>query len=86
MLAENINSQLRVLINVSNGYANFERFRTRALFCFNPYITFSLTQHLSSNKREGRTKGSYNKHTNSVFDATCAKYENYEPDDSSEEE
>lgn len=85
-LAENINSQLRVLINVSNGYANFERFRARALFCFNPYITFSLTQHLSSNKREGRTRGSYNKHTNSVFDDTRPEYEDDGPDDSSEEE
>jgi transposase len=74
-LAENINKRLRILIHVANGYSNFDRFRARALFCFNPYVTYSLTQKLSSNKRKGKLRGNYNIHTNSVFEDTAADYE-----------
>jgi hypothetical protein len=74
-VAENINKRLRILIHVANGYSNFDRFRARALFCFNPYVTYSLTQKLSSNKRKGKLRGNYNIHTNSVFEDTAADYE-----------
>ena len=51
-LAENINQKLRLLINVSNGYTNLERFRTRALYCMNDKLFYCLTTSLYSRKRE----------------------------------
>ena len=64
-LAESINQKLRILIDVSNGYANFERFRARAIYCLNDMIFYSLSGRLShSNKRKGKLRGTYNK-TNS---------------------
>lgn len=64
-LAESINQKLRILIDVSNGYANFERFRARAIYCLNDRIFYSLSGRLShSNKRKGKLRGTYNK-TNS---------------------
>ena len=64
-LAENFNQKLRVLIDVSNGYTNFERFRVRAIYCLNDKIFYTLTNKLShSNKCKGKLRGTYNK-TNS---------------------
>ncbi len=59
---ENTNERIRELLNVTNGMANFERFRIRALYCFNKHLFYSLTQSLSSNKRKGKARGSYKKH------------------------
>lgn len=70
-LAENINQKLKLLIEVSNGYSNFDRFRARAIYCLNDRLFYGLTSSLSSNKREGRKRGTYNKHTsNTLFDDT----------------
>ena len=60
-LSENINSRLRELLTVSNGFANFDRFRARAIYCLNGRIFYSLTDSLSSKKRQGKKRGSYRK-------------------------
>ena len=60
-LTEHFNSRLRELITVSNGFANFERFRARAVYCLNNHTFYVLTSSLSSNKRKGKTRGPYNK-------------------------
>ena len=41
-LAENINQNLRLLIEVSNEYTNLERFRARALYCLNDKLILLL--------------------------------------------
>ena len=41
-LAENINRKLRLLIEVSKGYTNLERFRARALYCLNDKLILLL--------------------------------------------
>ena len=61
-LAENINQKLRLLIEVSNGYTNLERFRARALYCLNDKLFYCLTTCLYSKKREHRKRGTYTKH------------------------
>ena len=58
---ENTNERLRELLDISNGMANFERFRQRALYCFNEHVFYSITQHLTTQKRKGRPRGHYNK-------------------------
>ncbi len=60
-LTESINQKLRQLLTIANGFANFERFRARAIYCLNDRVFYSLTQSLRSNKREGKKRGSYNK-------------------------
>ena len=62
-LTENINKKLKLLINVSNGYSNFERFRARALYCLNDKLFYALTNSLSSNKHKGKKRGSYINHS-----------------------
>lgn len=66
-LAENIYQKLKLLIEVSNGYSNFDRFRARAIYCLNDRLFYGLISSLSSNKREGRKRGAYNKHTSSTL-------------------
>ncbi len=58
---ENINGKLNILITVSNGISNFERFRSRALFALNPGIMYSIKSRLTSKKREGKPRGEYKK-------------------------
>ena len=61
-LAESINDKLRTLIDISNGLSNFERFRSRAIYCLNKNITYSLTAHIYPyNRREGKPRGKYRK-------------------------
>ncbi len=60
-LTEHFNSRLRELITISNGFANFDRFRARAIYCLNNHTFYSLTSSLHSNKREGKDRGPYNK-------------------------
>lgn len=60
-LAESVNQKLRQLINTCSGFANFERFRARSLYCLNDRFYYSITSHLSSLKREGKKRGTYNK-------------------------
>jgi len=60
-LSEFMNSRLRVLINVSNGLANFPRFRARALYALNTKLYYTITNHLQSSKRIGMKRGSYKK-------------------------
>lgn len=62
---ENTNERLRELLDVSNGMANFERFRQRALYCFNEHVFYSITRHLTNNKRKGRPRGHYRKNNTS---------------------
>lgn len=66
-LSESINQKLKLLIGVSNGYSNFDRFRARAIYCLNDRLFYGLTSSLSSNKREGRKRGSYNKGTSTTL-------------------
>ena len=61
-LAENINQKLRLLIEVSNGYTNLERFRARALYCLNDKLFYCLTTCLYSRKREYKKRGTYTKY------------------------
>ena len=61
-LCESFNQKLRILINVSYGFANFDRFRARALYCLNDAVFYSITSNLKrTNKREGRKRGPYKK-------------------------
>ena len=60
-LSENINGQIGTLIKISKGLANFTRFRKRALYGLNDKIFYALTEHLKSDKREGKPRGPYNK-------------------------
>ena len=60
-LAENINHKLRLLIEVSNGYTNLERFRARTLYCLNDKLFYCLTTCLYSKKREYKKRGTYTK-------------------------
>lgn len=60
-LTEHLNSRLRELISISNGFANFDRFRARAVYCLNDYAYYALTDSLRSSKRKGKSRGSYNK-------------------------
>jgi transposase len=60
-LSENTNKKLNLLIIVSNGYSNFERFRARALYCLNDLLYYHLTESLYSHKRKFKPRGPYNK-------------------------
>ena len=60
-LSEYLNKMLNLLINVSNGYSNFERFRARAIYCLNDALFYHLTESLYSNKRKFKPRGPYNK-------------------------
>ena len=65
-LAENMNGRIKTMIGVANGYGNFERFRARALYCFNDRLMYSLTQHIyPRNKREFKPRGKYQKNQTS---------------------
>lgn len=67
-LAEYMNGRLRNLIDNANGYSNFERFRSRALYCFNDHLMYSLTQKLfSPNKKKLDPRGKYNKKSNNLL-------------------
>ena len=59
---ENTNERLRTLLDVTNGMANFERFRSRALYCFNTHVFYSLTHSISPKMRKGKKRGPYKKH------------------------
>ena len=58
---ENFNGQVRVYMDLSRGISNFDRFRKRVLFAFNDSIFYSITNRLSSNKRDKKPRGKYNK-------------------------
>ena len=62
-LDESYNQKLREFMGVSNGYSNYDRFRARALYCFNDRIFYSLTANLKSNKRQGKKRCTYKKIT-----------------------
>lgn len=53
-LTESINSQIRAYLAVSKGSSNFERFRTRILYCLNKKTFYSCTEFLTSLKRENK--------------------------------
>ena len=57
------------MITISNGFANFERFRARAVYCLNDHTFYSLTQCLRSNKRQGSPRGKYNKKKDVVLES-----------------
>lgn len=63
-LTEFINGRLRILIDISNGLSNFPRFRSRAIYALNNSVCYSITSHLSSNKQQGKKRGTYNKNRN----------------------
>lgn len=60
-LSENINSQIRANLSVSRGTANFDRFRKRMIYSLNKKVFYSATEHLKSDKRVGKPRGSYKK-------------------------
>lgn len=60
-LTEGLNQKLRQLLSIANGFANFERFRARAIYCLNDHVFYSLTHTLTSYKREGKKRGPYKK-------------------------
>ena len=57
-LSENINGQFQTYITISKGISNFTRFRKRAIFVLNPKVYYSVTNHLHSDKREGKNRRS----------------------------
>ena len=65
-LAESINQKLRELLRVSYGYANFERFRARALYCLSKKVFYSLTVSIGTLKRQGSKRHHYNKTKNTL--------------------
>ena len=65
-LAESINQKLRELLRVSYGYANFERFRARALYCLSKKVFYSLTVSFDTLKRQGSKRHHYNKTKNTL--------------------
>ncbi len=50
--AEAMNNSIETNIHISNGLANFNRFRKRMIYCFNDRVFYSLTSKLASLKRE----------------------------------
>lgn len=60
-LTESINGKLGNYLSISHGIVNFTRFRKRILYALNPKIYYSLTSVLSSDKHNGRKRGTYNK-------------------------
>lgn len=58
---ENINSQIRTYLAIAKGTSNFERFRRRIMYCLNDNIFYSTTSFLTSLKRDGKKRGTYNK-------------------------
>ena len=54
--AESMNDEIETNINISNGLANFTRFRKRMLYCFNDRLFYSLTTKLTSLKRKLKKK------------------------------
>ena len=65
-LSENINGQLRTYISISKGISNFTRFRKRSIFALNPKMYYSITGKLSTDKREGKLRGSYQTNNNEL--------------------
>lgn len=53
---ENMNGKIRTYINISNGLGNFNRFRKRMIYCFNDKVFYSLTNNLTSLKRDYKSK------------------------------
>lgn len=54
---EGANSQFKKLINVSNGYGNFYRFRNRIIFCYNKELLLSpVSEKIIKIKRKPRGK------------------------------
>lgn len=58
---ENMNGRIDKIELVSNGVRNFQRFRSRALYCFNKTITFSLNSTYHSKKNKMDSRGPYKK-------------------------
>lgn len=58
---ENFNGQVRVYMESSRGISNFNRFRKRILFSFNDSIFYSITDRLTSCKKDKEPRGKYNK-------------------------
>ena len=65
---EGLNSQLKKLMKVANGWANFERFRAKLMFCYNK--EFSLTP-VKNKIRKLKTKkrGKYQKNRQNQLDS-----------------
>jgi len=59
--SENINSKIRTYLTVSNGISNFQRFRKRVIYALSPDVYYALTPMLKSDKRHGKSRGTYRK-------------------------
>ena len=58
--SENINHRIKTYLAVSNGVANFSRFRKRVMYALSPDIYYSLKSTLTSDKRASKKRGKYN--------------------------
>ena len=54
--SESMNRKIKLHISISNGLANFLRFRKRILYCFNDHLFVVLTEKLTSMKRDLKQK------------------------------
>ena len=54
--SESMNRKIKLHISLSNGLANFLRFRKRMLYCFNDNLFVVLTEKLTSMKRDLKQK------------------------------
>ena len=54
--SESMNRKIKLHISISNGLANFLRFRKRMLYCFNDNLFVVLTEKLTSMKRDLKQK------------------------------
>ena len=54
--SESMNRKIKLHISISNGLANFLRFRKRMLYCFNDHLFVVLTEKLTSMKRDLKQK------------------------------
>lgn len=57
---EGLNSQLKKLMRVANGWKNFERFRAKLIYCYNKDVCISLVKN-QTRKMKGKKRGKYNK-------------------------
>ena len=56
---EGVNNKIRTLTKNANGYVNFERMRNRIMYVSNKNTFCSLTATYESNKKIGKSRGSY---------------------------
>ena len=58
---ESINGRIKVLLKTSLKYKNFERLRSRIMYCINKDSLPLLTNKKKTNREPGKERGNYKK-------------------------